>query len=158
MKTMLELLAMLCALVAVQPAVAALNVFACEPEWAALAQEIGGDKLSVSSATTALQDPHRIEARPSLIARVRNADLLVCTGSELEVGWLPLLLTQAGNGFGQDPLRRIHLLGEAVFERWCPHEGAAPTRQASPRIDHRQRSTGSRCVLGGELQCRSAAG
>jgi zinc/manganese transport system substrate-binding protein len=76
---------------------AALNVFACEPEWAALAQELGGDRLSVFSATTALQDPHRIEARPSLIARARNADLLVCTGSELEIGWVPLLLTQAGN-------------------------------------------------------------
>src|SRR6185295_16626610 len=56
------------------------------------------DKASVYSATTALQDPHRIEARPSLIARVRGADLLVCTGAELEIGWLPLLLTQSGNG------------------------------------------------------------
>lgn len=76
---------------------AALKVVACEPEWAALATELGGDKLQVSSATTALQDPHRIEARPSLIARVRNADLLVCTGMELEVGWLPVLLQQSGN-------------------------------------------------------------
>jgi len=77
---------------------AALNVVACEPEWASLAKELGGDKLNVSSATTALQDPHRIEARPSLIARVRNADLLVCTGMELEVGWLPVLVQQSGNG------------------------------------------------------------
>jgi len=76
----------------------ALNVFACEPEWAALAQELGGDKVSAFSATTAKQDPHRIEARPSLIARMRSADLVVCSGAELEVGWLPLLLTQAGNG------------------------------------------------------------
>jgi zinc/manganese transport system substrate-binding protein len=76
---------------------AALNIFACEPEWGALAQELGGDKVSVFSATTAFQDPHRIEARPSLIARIRNADLVVCSGSELEIGWLPLLLTQAGN-------------------------------------------------------------
>jgi len=79
------------------PTFAAINVFACEPEWGALAQELGGDKVSVFSATTALQDPHRIEARPSLIARIRNADLLICSGSELEVGWLPLLLTQSGN-------------------------------------------------------------
>jgi zinc/manganese transport system substrate-binding protein len=79
------------------PALAALNVFACEPEWAALAKELGGDKVSTISATTAFQDPHHIEARPSLIARIRNADLLVCSGSELEVGWLPLLLTQSGN-------------------------------------------------------------
>jgi len=75
----------------------AVNVLACEPEWAALAVEIGGDKVKASSATTALQDPHRIEARPSLISRARNADLLVCTGLELEVGWLPILLQQSGN-------------------------------------------------------------
>jgi zinc/manganese transport system substrate-binding protein len=79
------------------PAAAALNVFACEPEWAALAQELGGDKISAYSATTALQDPHRMEAKPSLIARIRSADLVVCSGSELEIGWLPLLLTQSGN-------------------------------------------------------------
>ena len=76
---------------------AALNVFACEPEWGALAQELGGDKVAVFTATTAQQDAHRIEARPSLIARARNADLLVCSGAELEIGWVPLLLTQAGN-------------------------------------------------------------
>ena len=76
---------------------AALNVVACEPEWASLAKEIGGDRLSVSSATTATQDPHRIEARPSLIARMRNADLVVCTGLDLEIGWLPMLVQQSGN-------------------------------------------------------------
>jgi zinc/manganese transport system substrate-binding protein len=76
---------------------AALNVFACEPEWAALAGEIGGADVKVYSATTALQDPHRIEARPSLIAQMRRADLVVCTGAELETGWLPVLLRDAGN-------------------------------------------------------------
>ena len=76
---------------------AALNVVACEPEWASLAKEIGGDRVNVSSATTATQDPHRIEARPSLIARMRNADLVVCTGLDLEVGWLPMLIQQSGN-------------------------------------------------------------
>jgi zinc/manganese transport system substrate-binding protein len=80
------------------PASAAVSVLTCEPEWAALATELGGTKVKVSSATTALQDPHRIEARPSLIARTRNADLLVCTGLDLEAGWLPVLLEQAGNG------------------------------------------------------------
>ena len=79
------------------PAHAALNVLACEPEWAALATELGGDKVKVTSATSALQDPHRIEARPSLIARARNADLLACTGLELEIGWLPILLQQSAN-------------------------------------------------------------
>ena len=76
---------------------AALNVVACEPEWAALAKELGGDRLSVTSTTSALQDPHHIEARPSLIARMRNADLLVCTGMELEIGWLPVLIQQSAN-------------------------------------------------------------
>lgn len=85
------------AILLAQPSHAAVNVLACEPEWAALASEIGGDKVKTSSATTALQDPHRIEARPSLIARTRNADLLVCTGLDLEVGWLPILLQQSGN-------------------------------------------------------------
>jgi zinc/manganese transport system substrate-binding protein len=79
------------------PAHATVNVLACEPEWEALVYELGGDKVKVSSATNALQDPHRIEARPSLIARTRNANLLVCTGLELEVGWLPVLIQQSGN-------------------------------------------------------------
>ncbi|MDB5859158.1 MAG: zinc transporter substrate-binding protein, partial [Ramlibacter sp.] len=79
------------------PAQAALRVFACEPEWGALTQELAGPLAEVTVATTALQDPHQIQARPSLIARTRNADLLVCTGAELEVGWLPVLLQQSGN-------------------------------------------------------------
>ena len=79
------------------PATAALNIFACEPEWGALAKELGGDKASIYVATTALQDPHRIEARPSLIARARTADLVVCTGAELEIGWMPLVQTQSAN-------------------------------------------------------------
>lgn len=77
---------------------AALNVFACEPEWGALARELGGERLKVYNATTALQDPHHIEARPSLMAKMRQADLVVCTGAELEAGWLPLLLSESGNG------------------------------------------------------------
>lgn len=79
------------------PANAALNILACEPEWSALAVEIGGDKVSVSSATNALQDPHHVEAKPSLIAKARNADLLICTGAELEIGWLPVILQQSAN-------------------------------------------------------------
>jgi zinc/manganese transport system substrate-binding protein len=79
------------------PVSAALNVFACEPEWASLVEELGRDKVKVFSATTAQQDPHRIQARPSLIAKMRRADLLVCTGAELETGWLPVLLRRAAN-------------------------------------------------------------
>jgi len=97
MKTILRILGASGSAIVALPAIAALNVFACEPEWGALAQELAGDRVSVYSGTTALQDPHRIEARPSLIARVRSADLVICTGADLEVGWLPLLLTQSGN-------------------------------------------------------------
>jgi zinc/manganese transport system substrate-binding protein len=79
------------------PAFAKLQVFACEPEWGALLQELAGDKVDVSVATTAFQDVHQIDAKPSLIARVRKADLLVCTGAGLEVGWLPQLIRQSGN-------------------------------------------------------------
>ena len=76
---------------------AAVKVFACEPEWAALASEIGRDRVTVTSATTAQQDPHSIQARPSLIAGLRKADLLICTGAGLEAGWLPLLQRRANN-------------------------------------------------------------
>jgi zinc/manganese transport system substrate-binding protein len=76
---------------------AALNVLATVPEWGALARELGGDNVTVYVATSALADPHHVEAKPSLIARARNADLVVATGAELEIGWLPLVLQQAGN-------------------------------------------------------------
>ncbi len=79
------------------PAQAALNVLSTVPEWAALAQEIGGNLVKATAATTALQDPHHIDARPSLIARARNADLLLATGAELEIGWLPVVLRESGN-------------------------------------------------------------
>lgn len=74
-----------------------LEIFTCEPEWASLATELGGDKVNVFSATTGKQDPHHIEARPSLIAKIRRADLIICTGAELETGWLPVLLSKSGN-------------------------------------------------------------
>lgn len=79
------------------PAAAKLRLFACEPEWGALADELGGDLISVFTATTAQQDPHHIQARPALIAQLRQADLAVCTGAELEAGWLPMLQRRANN-------------------------------------------------------------
>ena len=97
MNHLLRILIVFTAIFTAQPATAALNIFACEPEWGALAKELGGDKVSVYTAVGPLQDPHHIEARPSLIARARSADLVVCTGAELEVGWLPLVRTQSGN-------------------------------------------------------------
>ena len=83
--------------VASGPVAAELRVFACEPEWAALADEVGGELVTTYSATTALQDPHYIQARPSLIARVRRSDLVICSGAQLEIGWLPALLQKANN-------------------------------------------------------------
>lgn len=76
---------------------AQLNVFATVPEWGALVEELGGDKVKVYVATNALQDPHRVQARPSLLARARSAQLLLATGADLEIGWLPLLQRDAGN-------------------------------------------------------------
>lgn len=98
MKNMLKILLLAVLGAFSLPALAALNILACEPEWGALATELGGDRVKVYNATTAQQDPHRIQARPILLARARNTDLLVCTGADLEAGWLPILLRQSGNG------------------------------------------------------------
>ncbi len=88
---------LLCLMLASQICTAKINVLTCEPEWKALVELIGGDKIKAYSATTALQDPHNIQARPSLISKARRADLLVCSGAELEAGWLPLLLRKSSN-------------------------------------------------------------
>lgn len=85
------------ALLVAAPAHADLRVFACEAEWAALAGELGGDHLDIYSATSALQDVHKIQPRPSLIAKWRQADLAVCTGADLEIGWLPALARKGNN-------------------------------------------------------------
>jgi len=77
-------------------AFAQFNIFACEPEYAALAKELAPD-ARIYSATTAMQDPHQVQARPSLIAKMRQADLVICAGAELEVGWLPMLQMKAAN-------------------------------------------------------------
>jgi zinc/manganese transport system substrate-binding protein len=97
MNRALSLCVLVLALALSAPAAAVLNVFATVPEWGALVEELGGDKVKVYVATNALQDPHHVEAKPSLIARARSADLVVATGAELEIGWLPLVTQQAGN-------------------------------------------------------------
>ena len=94
---LLAIPALLLAAMISTPAQAKLKVFACEPDWGSLVHELAGDKVDVDVATSALQDVHVIEAKPSLIAKVRSADLVVCTGAELEVGWLPQLIKQSGN-------------------------------------------------------------
>src|SRR5579871_3832342 len=81
----------------VLPAHAALKVLATTPDWAALLNELGGDKVNVYTATSAFQDVHRVDAKPSLVARARNADLVVATGADLEIGWMPVLLQDSGN-------------------------------------------------------------
>lgn len=96
-KRIIRALASIFILIAWAPVHAAVSVFTCEPEWAALTEVVGGPDVRVSSATTGRQDPHFVQARPSLIAKVRNADLLVCTGAGLEQGWLPVLLRKARN-------------------------------------------------------------
>lgn len=78
------------------PAQARLNIFTCEPEWAALARVLAPE-AKIFSATHARQDPHEIEARPALISALRRADLAICTGAGLEAGWLPMLQSRAGN-------------------------------------------------------------
>jgi zinc/manganese transport system substrate-binding protein len=140
---MLYRLVFLALLMAANSAHAALNVLACEPEWAALTQELGGDLARVTSATTARQDPHHIEARPSLIARARNADLLVCTGAELEIGWLPLLQRESGNprirpgqpGYFEaaGEVRLLEKSGIADRALGDMHPGGNPHLQADPR-------------------------
>ncbi len=130
-------------LISATPAHAALKVFACEPEWAALASELGGPLVDVYSATTALQDPHQIQAKPSLIARVRNADLVICTGAELEIGWLPPLLQQSGNSKVQagqpgnfaaaDFVRKLDVPTQLDRAQGDVHAGGNPHIQTDPR-------------------------
>ncbi|NMF90064.1 zinc ABC transporter solute-binding protein [Aromatoleum petrolei] len=125
------------------PADAALRVFACEPEWGALVQELGGNLVEVSVATGALQDPHQIQAKPSLIARARNADLVVCTGAELEIGWLPILLQQSGNAKVQpgqpgnfaaaDYVRKLDVPGQLDRSQGDVHAAGNPHVQTDPR-------------------------
>ncbi len=153
-----RLLFVLAALLLAGPARAEFKVFACEPEWGALAREIGGDRVSVYVATTAMQDPHRVEARPSLIARARNAKLLVCTGAELEIGWLPVILAESGNA-GIQPGQPGHFLAAdyvtllekpAVLDRAAGdvHAAGNPHIQTDPRNFAR---------IGGALAERMAA-
>lgn len=81
---------------------AKVNIFACAPEWGALAQEIGGDKVDVYTASNANQDIHHMRAKPSLLAAMRRADLVICSGASLEIGWLPILLNKAGSAQVQE--------------------------------------------------------
>src|SRR5499427_5710648 len=74
-----------------------LNVVTATTDLAALAQEVGGDKINVDSIARGYQDPHFVEAKPSFLLKLRQADLLIVVGLQLEIGWLPPLITQSGN-------------------------------------------------------------
>jgi zinc/manganese transport system substrate-binding protein len=138
------LIGTLLALACTTPAYANLNVFACEPEWGALSTEIGGDKVSVYTATTGQQDPHQIQARPSLIAKARSADITVCDGAELEIGWLPMILQQANNAKIQpqqpgefEATKFVPLLEQPIaFDRALGdiHAAGNPHIQTDPRM------------------------
>jgi len=120
-----------------------MTILACEPEWGALAKEIGGNKVKVHNATTAQQDPHHIEARPSLIAKARRADMLLCTGAELEAGWLPLLLQKSGNSAIQtgkpghfmatDYVKLLGVMGKVDRSMGDVHATGNPHIQTDPR-------------------------
>jgi zinc/manganese transport system substrate-binding protein len=85
-------------LAAAAPAQAALTVVATTQDLASLAQEVGGDKIKVTSLAKGYQDPHFVEAKPSFVLLLNKADLLIAVGRELEIGWLPPLITQSRNG------------------------------------------------------------
>ncbi|MGZ4818816.1 MAG: metal ABC transporter substrate-binding protein [Terriglobales bacterium] len=74
-----------------------LNVVTSTTDMAALAQEVGGDRIAVESIAKGYQDPHFVEAKPSFLLKLKSADLLISVGLELEIGWLPPLITQCGN-------------------------------------------------------------
>jgi len=74
-----------------------LNVVTATTDMAALAAEVGGDKIDVESIAKGYQDPHFVEAKPSFLLKLRQADLLIVVGLQLEIGWLPPLITQSGN-------------------------------------------------------------
>src|SRR6266850_9563 len=76
---------------------AKINVVATLPDFGSLAREIGGDKINLTVLAKATEDPHFVDARPSFVVSLRNADLLIDGGAELELGWLPPLLQNARN-------------------------------------------------------------
>src|SRR5947209_40233 len=74
-----------------------LRVVTATTDMAALAEEVGGDRLEVESIARGYQDPHFVEAKPSFLLKLRKADLLIVVGLQLEIGWLPPLIAQSGN-------------------------------------------------------------
>lgn len=128
-------------IVAPLQASANVNIFACEPEWESLAKEIGKDNVKVKTATSALTDPHHIRARPSLIAAIRQSDLVICSGNELEIGWLPILLEKAkasvqpgevGNLMAADYVKKLEVPTVLDRARGDVHPGGNPHVHLNP--------------------------
>ena len=94
---MLAVLAAAAAALALPARAAVVKVVTTVPGLAALAKEVGGDKVDVESLSRGTQDPHFVDANPMLAVKLRNADLLVDVGLELEIGWLPPLVNQSRN-------------------------------------------------------------
>src|SRR6478735_6695573 len=74
-----------------------LNVMTTTEDLASIAREVGGDHITVDAMARGYQDPHFVEAKPSFILKLQKADLLICVGRELEIGWLPPLIQQSRN-------------------------------------------------------------
>ena len=120
----------------------ALTLFACEPEWASLAKELAPE-AKIYSATTAYQDPHYVQARPSLIAKLRRADLFICSGSELEIGWLPSLQLRSNNSkvrdgqpgafYAAEHVERLDVLEKVDRSMGDVHGGGNPHVHLSPK-------------------------
>src|SRR5205814_4290032 len=95
----LTALALSLMLLAPKPARAAnkVQIMTATTDLASLAQEVGGDKVEVESVARGYQDPHFVDAKPSFLLKLKRADLLIVVGLELEIGWLPPLITQSTN-------------------------------------------------------------
>src|ERR1700686_2094571 len=74
-----------------------LQIMTATTDLASLAQEVGGEKIEVESIARGYQDPHFVDAKPSFLLKLKRADLLIVVGLELEIGWLPPLITQSTN-------------------------------------------------------------
>src|SRR6202051_3776128 len=90
-------IAMLLAAGGVSEAAGKLNVITSTQDLASIAAEIGGDRITVESIAKGYQDPHFVEPKPSFLLKLRKADVLLVVGLQLEIGWLPPLITQSGN-------------------------------------------------------------
>jgi zinc/manganese transport system substrate-binding protein len=97
MKKLILIVALVIAMLGSANAFAAINVITSTQDLASIVKEVGGDKVTVESLAKGYQDPHFVEAKPSFILKLNRADLLVAVGRELEIGWLPPLITQSRN-------------------------------------------------------------